>query len=94
MIIGLDRRAKIAPAVHARRFEGELVILDLRGGDYWTLDAIGMRLWDALEAGRTARDVAAEVQPVFEVDAQTLLHDLETLTEELARRGLIVPRDP
>ena len=93
MIIGLDGRARIAKDVHARRFDGELVILDLKRGDYWALDAVGARLWEALDQGRTPRQVAAEVSPIFDVSEEQLLRDLEALTEELARRHLIVPRD-
>lgn len=90
MTIGPDQRFTVATDVHARSFDGETVLVDLRRGDYYGLNELGARLWEGLLAGKTAREVAVLVAPQFEVPLERLLDDLVALTGELADRGLIV----
>jgi Coenzyme PQQ synthesis protein D (PqqD) len=81
---------KPAPSVHARLFDGELVILDLAGGEYFALDAIGSRLWRALESGQSIDDVAKAVVAEYDVTLAEASADLEALAEDLTSRGLLV----
>ena len=81
--------------VHVRRFDGDLVILNLDSGEYFGVNEVGARLWSGLVAGRTPREVAFELGEEFDVDQGTLLDDLVSLTRELVARGLLRPKvDP
>jgi hypothetical protein len=84
------QKLRPAPSTHARRFDGELVILDLSGGEYFALDAIGARLWDGLLAGKTAAEIAAEIVAEYSVTIEQATADLQELAEELRRRGLLI----
>jgi Coenzyme PQQ synthesis protein D (PqqD) len=85
----VDSRFEIMKDIHERTFDGDLVLLDLARGDYFGVNEIGARLWQGLSAGKTPREIAAEIQPDYEVSSETLLADLERLTTELVTRGLI-----
>jgi Coenzyme PQQ synthesis protein D (PqqD) len=85
-----DTRLRPAPSVHTRMFDGELVILDLAGGEYLALGEIGARLWDGLVAGRSVGDVAREIVADYAVSLETASADLAELASELVRRGLLV----
>lgn len=88
-MIDEDVRVRVAANVFAREFDGELVIVDLEKGDYFGLDAVGARAWQGLSAGRSPREIAAEMVSEFDVEPQRLVADLVTLTRELAERRLV-----
>jgi hypothetical protein len=87
-----DARFEIMKDIHERAFDGDLVLLDLARGDYFGVNEVGARLWAGLVAGKTAREVAVEIQPDYDVSPDTLLADLEMLTTQLVARGLIRQR--
>jgi hypothetical protein len=84
--------ATFAPAhgVHARRFDEELVLLDLAGGNYYALDEVGAQIWEALSHGRTPEQIAADLVERYETDLGTLRADVEELTRTLLDRGLLI----
>lgn len=90
-MISPDQRFKPSPDVHTRSFDGETVVVDLKKGDYFGLNPLGGKLWDALAEGRSPREVAATLQGQFDVEPERLLADLVALTNELAERGLVTP---
>lgn len=89
MPLAESTRVKSSRHVFAREFDGDLVLLDLARGDYYGLDALGARLWHGLMAGRTVADIAAELEPEYEVEPATLRRDLLDLLEDLAAKGLV-----
>jgi Coenzyme PQQ synthesis protein D (PqqD) len=84
-----NARFSVPANVFAREFEGELVILDLEGGDYFGLDALGRALWESLSNGGSVSEVAARISPGIAVAPETLLRDLEALTAELLEKKLL-----
>jgi hypothetical protein len=81
---------RCAPAVHARLFDDELVILDLVQGEYFALDSVGARLWSGLEEGRLIGQIAREVAAEYDVAYDQALADLVALGDALVARGLMV----
>lgn len=90
--ISTDTKVSVPAHVHAREFEGELVILDLDQGQYYALDEVGTCLWNGMSAGKTAADVARELQATYDVSAEVLLADLTALCAEWLDRGLVTQR--
>jgi hypothetical protein len=88
--LGPDDRVSTAGTVHARRFEDEMILLDLAAGEYFSLDAVGTLVWGGFAAGRSAREVAAQVVQEFDVELDRALKDVLTLADELVSRGLLV----
>jgi hypothetical protein len=74
-------------------FDGELVILDLARGEYFTLGAIGSALWTGLETGRSVEEVARTVVGEYDVSLEEAIDDLEALASDLVRKGLFVEGD-
>jgi hypothetical protein len=92
MAIDKHVRVDVAPNVFTREFQGELVVLDLEGGDYYGLDDLGRRLWEGLTQGKSPAEVAADVVADFDVPLATVEADFTTLTEELIQRKLVLAR--
>lgn len=68
---------------------GEAVILGLRDGVYYGLDAVGFRVWTMLAEPVPVSALAAAVMEEFEVSAERCEHDLLGLLADMERRGLV-----
>ena len=58
---GLDERITVPDHVRFRHIDDELVIVDLAGGEYFALNAIGAKMWQALAAGSTPSQIAVSI---------------------------------
>jgi hypothetical protein len=75
--------------VHWRRFDAELVVLDLDGGHYYGLSEVGADAFEMIARGEPLPSVVAALLDKYEVDRERLEDDLRRLTERLVRRGLL-----
>ncbi len=87
----LGAQARFSPNtdVHTRTFDDELVILDLRGGQYYALDRVGAHIWRSFSAGSNVADVARELASTFEVTYEQALADCTDLAADLLDKGLL-----
>ncbi len=83
------KRFRPANLVHARLFDGEMVVLHLDRGEYYALNEIGTELWSGLESGKTLAEIADSVVARFDVARDRALADLTELCNELLARGLV-----
>jgi hypothetical protein len=67
----------------------ETVILGLRDGVYYGLDAVGALVWSLVATPRSVSHLVRAVTAEFDVDAERCERDLLTLLGELAGHGLI-----
>lgn len=89
-----DTALGLREQVHSRLFQDELVVLDLASGEYYSLDAIGSRVWRELALGRPLREVVRLVGGEYDVDVARLTEDIRDFARELVRRGLMVEALP
>jgi len=86
---GTSRRFSAASEVHARKFHDELVVLNLRTGEYFSLDAFATQIWERLVAGDDLEQIVLELAPNYAVEASELQRDVERFADELVRSGLV-----
>ncbi len=89
-----ERRVAAAEHVRCRRFDDDLVMIDLEGGEYFALDPVGARMWDLLMSGKTPADVGASLAAEYEAGEDEIRRDCTKLVDELLERGLLVVRLP
>ena len=80
---------RLAEGVMAQDAADEAVLMDLRRGTYYALNAVGARV---LAWARAVPDVAAVVERLteeYEADPEELRRDVERLLYELQTEGLI-----
>jgi Coenzyme PQQ synthesis protein D (PqqD) len=82
-----------APNVIAETIEGEAILVDLRTGNYYSIQGSGSQIWGALVQGVAAGRVAEEVAKAFSIERAEAEAAVSSLSEELEREGLIVPLD-
>ena len=75
--------------VHWRQVGDEVVILDLRTSQYFSLNGTGALLWPLLSGGATAAELATELATAFDLDAETAQRDVEAFLAALRERDLL-----
>jgi hypothetical protein len=53
------------------------------------LDTVGHKIWQLLEAGKSAQQIVAHVLDEYEVEAQALADDVAEFLDQLTSKGLI-----
>ncbi|HEY0606521.1 MAG TPA: lasso peptide biosynthesis PqqD family chaperone [Herpetosiphonaceae bacterium] len=73
--------------------EGEAVILNLKNGMYYGLDAIGSRIWELLQQPQSVAALRDAIMAEYDVDAERCERDLLALLNNLAEVQLIEVSD-
>lgn len=74
-----------------RRVGDEVLILHLRSGYYYSLNATGARLFEELAAGQDAAAAVRTVVREFAVDAERAQRDCDALVADLRAEAILVP---
>jgi hypothetical protein len=84
------------PAVAARKFDGEMMIMPCRDSTLFTLNETGTTIWESADGLVTlAEIVASKICTDFDVQYERALLDAETFAEALAERGIVlISNDP
>lgn len=69
--------------------EGEMVLLDLRDGLYYSLNRVGAAVWELLGEQRTLGDVHGAICRRFDVAPAAAWDDLASLVHHLRREKLV-----
>jgi hypothetical protein len=72
---------------------GEAVILNLKNGMYYGLDAIGSRIWAMLQTPQSVAALREAIVAEYDVDAERCERDLLALLNNLAAAQLIEVSD-
>ena len=73
--------------------DGEAILLNVRTGIYYGLDAVGHRIWQLVQQPRTVASVRDVVLEEFEVGVDRCEHELLSLLGELERHRLVEVTD-
>ena len=84
-----NARVSMIEGVSARAFDGEWVILDLAGGNYYGLDELGGIIWQHLAEQQSPREIASRLALSYDVSEERLLSDVMALVGELLECGLV-----
>ncbi|MEJ5364712.1 MAG: PqqD family protein [Desulfosoma sp.] len=73
--------------------QGETVILDLKSGVYYGLDAIGTEVWRMIQKPRSVKSILEALLNKYEVAPDRCEMDLVSLLEDLHANNLVVIHD-
>ena len=71
---------------------GEVVILDMQSDEYFSLDGVGIRIWEMIETSTPVNEILAAILQAYDVEPATAERDLLAVLSEMAREGLIEVR--
>lgn len=84
-----DTRLKVSPDVVSADVDGELVLMDSKSGVYFSLNAVGARLWVLAGGGSPLGAIADSLLTEYEVEPTVLWRDLAKVIEDLRQNSLI-----
>lgn len=85
----LNVRWQINDQAIANNVGDEMVVLHLANGTYFGLDPVGALLWAGLAKGELPGQVCEQILERYEVDRETVEHDLRQFLDDLAKSDLI-----
>lgn len=81
------------PRVTSQTIDGEVIIIDLQTGHYYSLTQVGAEIWNELEAGRFSDEIALRLGQRYDGKPTDLLRVTEQFVAELLREELITPNE-
>ncbi len=91
-----EPRERFAPNgadVAAKVIDGELIIIRLSDGTYYSMDNVGARVWELIEQQHDLPTLAATIAGWYGASADQVAHDVGALVQELLAEGLVVASD-
>ena len=79
------------PDVVAQRVQDEVVLVNLRTNEIYTLNKTAARAWEMIAEGRDRSGVEAGLSEEFLVDEAEVGGELDSLVAELVEKELIQP---
>jgi hypothetical protein len=73
-----------------QELHGEGVLLNLKTGVYFGLDAVGRRMFELIQAKGTLQPVLDTMLAEYDVTQEQCVTDLLTLVTEMEKHGLVV----
>ena len=68
---------------------GEAVLLNVKSGDYFGLNDVGLSFWQKIDGRRPLSRIVDLLLEEFEVEPGVLAQDLAELASQMAARGLL-----
>ncbi|MTJ55294.1 PqqD family protein [Anabaena sp. UHCC 0253] len=88
--MNLSEKFKInVPKVVHEMIEGEVVIVNLDGGDYYSLVTVGADIWEKLARGLSRGEILAEMLNSYDSSKETIEIGVNNLIAELESENLI-----
>lgn len=78
-----------SPNVIHETIEGEVILIDLKTGTYYSLRDAGAAAWQAIEHGAGEGEIAAELRSRYEASESEIADAVRRLLAELEREGLV-----
>ena len=72
-----------------REIEGEIVILNIDNGFYYTLDEVGSIIWEMVVKNISEEQIVKNLVEGYETDKATASKDVKTFLRELEKQEII-----
>ena len=83
------KRYRRNPETVSGRIDDELVMMDIRRGQYFSLNPVATRIWDLLAEPVTLDGLCGALQEEYDVDPGQCRTDVLACLDELAALGLV-----
>jgi hypothetical protein len=77
------------PDAHGTILDGEMVLLNLTTGRYYTLNLVGAAVWEQCTGEQTLDDIHEAICARFDVSIEQAAEDIVALVMELEAEGLL-----
>lgn len=77
--------------VAAKVIDGELIVIRLSDGTYYSMDNVGTCIWELIEAGHPVTDLVRSLADRYATPVERVEADVVAFVGELLAEGLLVP---
>ena len=89
-VVGAEVRIELNSGdVAAKEIDGEILVMNVANGMYYSLDGVSAVAWRLLAAGHSLDQVAAALADAYGVDESSTLTDVTDLAVHLVDEGLV-----
>jgi len=81
--------AKCTDAFTETEIEGEVVVMDLARGDFFSLTGTAAAIWQRIDGSRSRDALIAELAAEYEVSTDEMAADVDAFLAQLGAAGLI-----
>jgi Coenzyme PQQ synthesis protein D (PqqD) len=78
------------PTVVAEVVEGEVILINLETGNYYSLGGSGAVVWELVDTGRDREQLLAAAEASFEGEPTAIRESVADLVDQLVAEGLVV----
>ena len=88
--IDFSSQVLIPEHILSKELDGEAVLLDTKTQNYFGLDVVGTRIWQALSSATSIQDAFQQLEKEYEVTAEQLQSDIEAFISKLLSKEMII----
>jgi Coenzyme PQQ synthesis protein D (PqqD) len=74
--------------------DGEIVMLSVRAGAYFSLNSVASEIWSMLETPHSIDEICRALRAVYAIDKETAAIQVSAFLDSIATRGLIERLEP
>lgn len=89
-MIGPRSRPQRRERVLTQHAAGTLVLLDLDGGQYYSLDEVSARVWELCDGEHEVDGIVAAISAEYDAPVETIYEDVLAFLEEMEDEKLLV----
>lgn len=86
----LDQPFRPSPDAFFNAVGDETVLLHVRSGAYYGIDAVGTTIWNGLGEGQALRDICTEIARKFDQPEDKVAEDVRRFIADLKEHELVV----
>jgi hypothetical protein len=93
--MGISFSERFSPQAHVagKIMDGELVVINLHSGLYYSSVGVGPTIWQLMETGRSCSEIADTVSDRSKIPREQVEADVSAFLEKLLAEDLISPSD-
>ena len=93
-MIERESRLRRRDRVLTQRAAGTVVLLDLDGGQYYSLDEVSARVWEMCDGEHAVGGIVEAISAEYDAPVETIEEDVLAFLEEMLDEKLLVAGEP
>ena len=82
------------PRVIFENIEGELILVHMERGTYYSTDEVGAHIWSMVEAQSTLSEICGSLESCYDAPSEAIRHAVEAFLSRLIEEELVVTGEP
>jgi hypothetical protein len=81
---------KINNKIISREIQGEMVLLNMENGDYFSLNSLGTEIYECISNGMQNEEIISFLLNKYDVGADVLKNDFEALISRMMEKNILI----